>query len=86
MIPILVYIEWCDAVSDASVSWHTEEEAVEWGKDDWTVNQAGYIVEENEQYIVIASKLNPQNGTSRYSGLLKIPKTWITKRQILTIE
>ena len=33
------------------------DEIIEWGKtEEWIIKQAGYIVEENREYILIASK------------------------------
>ncbi len=80
----LVYIEWADAVSDSS--WHTYKSATKWAKGpDWLVRHVGWILEENDKYILLAGSWTPQKGTSvdQFGNLHKVPKTWIRKRKIL---
>ena len=77
----LIYIEWCDSVSDTP-HWVTMEDAKEWANnEDWVICQSSFLIEETKEYILVASQYNPQSDTdSRYSNLHKIPKTWIRKR------
>lgn len=81
----LQYIEWCDAIT-MNNGWYLKEDVRDWGmSEDWLIKQAGYIVEENKKYILLASKYNPQKlGEDRYSEITKIPKTWIKKRRIIS--
>lgn len=84
--PKLVYIEWCDALSNSS--WRSREEAEEWGDtDNWIVRNVGWLLKETKEYILFSSRWNVE---SKYSdeqwGLLqKIPKTWIRKRKVLNV-
>lgn len=81
----LIIIEWCDAIEN-SKGWNTLEEAIEWSKsDDWKVTQVGWLLDETKEHILIASMVNNANeyrGES-FSGLMKIPKTWIKSRKKL---
>ena len=80
MIP--VYIKWNDAMSDI-VGWRTIEDAIEWGHDvPCKVEQLGFIVDETEDYILLASKLN----FDIIQGLTKIPKKYILERINLNYE
>lgn len=77
----LTYIEWEDALT-WNDGWHDKEGILEWGRsDDWIIKQAGYVIEENKKYILLANKFNPQQfGEHKYSEITKIPKGWIRKR------
>lgn len=77
----LVYLEWCDAITMKN-GWYNAETVKEWGRtQDWKIKQAGYIIEENKKYILLATKYNPQEAEeSKFSEITKIPKTWIKKR------
>ena len=75
----LVYIKWIDAMSDIG-GWRDVEDAIEWGANvPCEVEQPGYIVEETEEYILLASKVN----FDIVQGLTKIPKKYITERKEL---
>jgi hypothetical protein len=78
----LVYIEWCDAISKTE-GWESLEDAKNWAKsEDWIIRQAGYLIEDNPKYILLAGQYNPQKETEdQFSNLTKIPKTWILKRK-----
>lgn len=82
----LIYIEWCDAISHTR-GWMTKKEAFDWAKnEDWIVRQAGFLMEETKEYILLASRINPQPDTDdgyNTDGLFKIPKTWIRKRTLI---
>ncbi|MCA1565834.1 MAG: hypothetical protein LC803_09390 [Acidobacteria bacterium] len=82
----LVYIEWCDAIA-GGLEWTDADAAKEWGAaSDWVVREAGWLVEENEEYIVIASAWKPEDElcNEQFKHLMKIPTTWIKKRVDLT--
>ena len=82
----LVYVEWCDAMSD-SAGWMNHDDAVKWAdNEDWVIHQSGFLVKETKEYIFMASRINPQADTvMKMDGLFKIPKTWIRKKVRLTV-
>lgn len=82
----LIYIEWCDAIGTQEVSWMTLEEAKEFADNqDWITHEVGYLIEENDKYLLIASKKGiHHNNITTYGGIMKIPTTWIVKRIDLT--
>lgn len=79
----IIYIEWCDAVSDGS-RWMSMQDAKNWGNnEDWVVKQVGFLLDEKDEYLLLASRINPHRVTEdeiRVDGLLKLPKTWVRKR------
>jgi len=84
----LIYIEWADATSPAENTWRDEYEAKQWAKDDdYWIKQVGWILEENNKYILLAShkSITKTDTQIEQFGLLqKIPKTWIRHRKDLT--
>ena len=83
----LYYIEWCDALNFSN-EWHGIDSIREWAKtDDWIIRQAGYIICDTKQYIVIASQCNPKTKTeNQFAEVTKIPKTWIRKKRKIVIS
>ncbi len=83
----VIYIEWCDAISNNS-QWLSVEDAKKWGNnEDWVIKQVGFLIEETEEYLLLAGRINPHNYTEddlKVDGLLKLPKTWIRKKIDLT--
>ena len=79
--PKLKYIEWQDGIT-MSKGWYSKDDLIEWGEtEDCIIKQAGYIIEENKKYILLASKYNPQETEDcKFSEVTKIPATWIKKR------
>lgn len=80
----LVYIEWADSISSAQ--WYTYDDAIFWAKGPaWIVKNVGWVLEENDKYILLAGSWTPQRGESvdQFGNIQKIPKTWIRKRKIL---
>ena len=86
----LIYIQWADATSPNEFSWFTEESAIRWAKEDnFWIEQVGWILEENEKYLLLASRKNVtdffssdvSNQLIQYGQIQKIPKTWIRKRK-----
>lgn len=72
----LIYIEWCDAIAN-NISWESEKDILKWAhKEDWVIMQAGFLIKETKEYILIASRINPQDsGAKNLDGCIKIPKT-----------
>jgi hypothetical protein len=81
----LYYVEWCDAITSFD-GWSDKDSIKEWGeKEEWIIKQAGYILEDNKEYLLIASKYNPQESDKdRFSEITKIPKTWLRKKIVIT--
>ena len=81
----LVYIEWCDAVSNSS--WFDKKEVDKWCEDESEIiKQVGWIYKETNEYMVLVSRLSKSNNGAwdQYGSIQKIPKTWIYKRINLT--
>lgn len=76
----LIYIEWHDAF--ASGGWYDKDQLDNWKQGDWIVKQVGWLYEETNKQIILASRYSPpdQDGIEQYGQLQKIPKTWIRKR------
>lgn len=82
----LIYIEWADAHTNTA-GWRTEEEAILWAQEtDWIIRECGWVIEETEEYIAIATALKPENDYEerQYLNLHKIPKGWVKARVVLT--
>lgn len=81
----LIYIEWCDAIEGAH-GWMSKDEAIEWSlNSDWIISQTSFLIKETKEYLLLASKINEEEDNQpKVSGLMKIPKTWIKKRQNLS--
>jgi len=80
----LVYIEWCDAVSNAN--WFDKKELDKWCEDESEIiKQVGWIYKETNEYIVLVSRLSESNNGAwkQFGSLQKIPKTWIYRRVVL---
>lgn len=77
----LIYIEWCDAMVNQN-SWMSLEDAKKWAKtENWTVSEVGFLIEETNEYILIANKKNTYDKDNpEIGGLMKIPTPWIRKR------
>ena len=83
----LIYLEWADALTNSR--WFTVNEAKQWGEtSDWIVREAGWLIKETKEYIVIAEGWMPQDHWTdeQFVNLHKIPKTWIRKRKVLLIS
>ena len=86
----LIYLEWCDAVSNTT-DWQTKEDLENggWDSDDvWIVKQVGWVYKETKKYILLVSQVKPSDifTEEQYGHIQKIPKTWIIKRQIIKIK
>lgn len=81
----LVYIEWADAHTNTA-GWHGEEEARLWAQaTDWWICEAGWLIEETDEYIAIATALKPENDfeSRQYLNLHKIPKGWVRNKKVI---
>ena len=80
----IVYIEWCDAITN-EISWMSKSEALEWANTKQWVNQhVGFLVEDNDEYILLAGELGQMTEDEPQLGhVTKIPKTWILKRKTI---
>lgn len=79
----VIYLEWCDAIADIP-RWMSLDEAIEWAKnEDWVIKQVCFLLDETEEYILLAARINPHRDTEdglKVDGLLKLPQTWVRKR------
>lgn len=81
----LIYIQWCDAISNQQ-PWLSEDEAIEWAdNNNWVNEQVGWVIKETEKYLLLAGERNLYVSESHYGHILKIPTTWILKRVELKI-
>ena len=81
----LVYLEWQDAV--ANTEWFTEKQCLEWAKTAaFVVWEVGWVIDENENHIVLASRHSPQDDSYKalWGSVQYIPRTWIMRRVDLT--
>lgn len=85
--PKLIYIEWYDAISNSD-GWKDKNEALDWGKStNWLVKESGFLIDENDKYILLANKICPPSNKDEdilYGILKKIPKPWIRNKIYLT--
>lgn len=77
----LIYVEWCDAI-ERTHGWISKEEALDWGKEaNWIVKETGFLLKETKKYILLAARVSKYSDDDiQYSGIMKIPTTWIIKR------
>ena len=80
----IVYIEWCDAITNQT-SWLSRTEALEWANTKQWINQhVGFLIEENEDYILVAGEVGQMTEDEPQLGhITKIPKPWIITRETL---
>lgn len=83
----LIYFEWADATHPVDNSWYESGELKKWAREDsYWVKQCGWIIEENKEYILIASQIAETSSLSSekknimLAQYIKIPKTWIKNR------
>lgn len=79
----IIRVHWKDiaTISDESQAWFTQEEAQETGKkffghDHLTI---GEILENNKDFILVASTINRNSTNPTFSDISMIPKSVITK-------
>ena len=81
----LIYIEWADAHTNTA-GWRAEEEALLWGREtNWFIRECGWLIEETDEYLVIATALKPETDfeEKQFLNLHKIPKTWIKNKKTI---
>lgn len=81
----LVYLEWCDATSNAG--WFDKDELEAWSEQTtWIIKEAGWLIKETKKYLVFANGWKPDDGwvDEKYVGVHKIPKTWVLNRKDLS--
>lgn len=89
----LIYFEWADATHPADGGWYDEDGLKKWAKEDsYWVSQCGWVIEENKEYILVASQkaitttCNSDTPTQQLAQYLKIPKTWIRNRKEIKLK
>jgi len=85
LIHELIYIEWCDAV-ETQKTWESLEDLKKWAdSNDWITSEVGWLLFESKEYILIANRIaSIYEENQEYSGVMKIPTTWIKKRVSLS--
>jgi hypothetical protein len=80
----IIYIEWCDAMSSTE-AWTSESDAIEWAEsNDWVNKQVGFVVKETDKFLLLAGEIgNIESSEPQLGQLIKIPTTWILKRETL---
>lgn len=76
----LEYIQWIDAVCCQDV-WIDSDQLTEFHAEGGNVEQAGFVIEEGDTFIVLASRVL-DDGKS-YGGVFKIPKAFIVHREVI---
>ena len=82
----LYYIEWMDAMAYLP-TWGDREEITEWANsNEGLVKQVGWIIEENENYILLSSRIGIINSDEPdFGSVFKIPSRWIKKRKEIDV-
>jgi hypothetical protein len=71
----IVYVEWVDAVAD--IEWQDNVKA-----EIHPCKSIGWVVDENKDALCIACTVSMESSNAR----IHIPKAWITKRKVITVE
>jgi len=85
----IIYFEWADATSPTEKSWWTPEGALEWAeKDNYWVEQVGFLLKKTKEYILLAGHTNitfsEGEEIEQLGHLIKIPTAWIRNYKELT--
>lgn len=81
----LIYVEWCDAITNEK-SWLSEEEAIEWAEtENWINQHVGWVIKETDEYILVAGEKSKCLSGGSFGHVTKIPKTWIRRKKTLAI-
>lgn len=84
----IVVIKWLDA-HEKEQQWDSMEETLKWAeKENWLVTQVGFIIFENDEYILLSSQMTKpdENHLQRVGNATKIPKGWIVARLNMILE
>lgn len=76
----LYMIKWVDAQSDCE--WGSVNKIKEWAKKDCIICEVGWIIDENERYLVISNQVGED---MEFGNRTKIPKQWVIKRKKIKI-
>ena len=83
-IPPMVNIVWLDTNECSLSVWQTKVELLE--SKPCTIDSMGYLVEENEEYIIISADKDYKNEDDIFGRSQVIPKGVIKEIQYLTIR
>jgi len=83
-IPPMVNIVWLDTNECSLSVWQTKEELL--NSKPCTIDSMGYLVEENEEYIIISADKDYDNEDDIFGRSQVIPKGVIKEIQYLTIR
>lgn len=78
-IDTLVMVEWIDA--EAECTWADMKDVVEWGTKIFTCMEVGWVIEDNDEMLILTSQLGDENLIGNRS---KIPKPWLLSKQVLS--
>lgn len=79
----ILEVVWRDSMaSGGQQTWFTHDEAVAWGRDDLQITTVGYVVMENDKYLVLSSSQTARAG-GKVGSLWSIPAGSIIKRMRL---
>ena len=77
--PVIVHVRWRDSLTGIG-GWHPASEAKQHAVDAWEtpLSAAGFVVEETDDYVVLASGWNPvAEGEPEVNGTMMIPRSEI---------
>lgn len=77
----LYLITWKDAESECK--WDSIEQTEEWAKKDALIYEIGWIVSQNDKYVVVSNQVTDDN---MLGNKTKIPRGWILKKQRINLE
>lgn len=73
----LIYVKWIDAMADDN-TWKTISDAIDWGGNvPCEIDEVGYLIDEDEEYLLLASKIN----NNLVTGLMRIPIKYIIEQK-----
>jgi len=72
---------WVDAQSDCT--WENIDDVQQWLDKDYVVYERGWLVAENDKYIIISNQLSNEND---FGNRTKIPKKWIVSKKVLNMS
>jgi hypothetical protein len=82
----LYYIEWLDAMAYLP-TWADKNTITDWAsQSEGLIKHVGWIIEENENYILLASRIGIINSDEpEYGSVFKIPTRWVKHKQEIDI-
>lgn len=83
----IAIIHWKDiaTISDESMAWFTQEQAKTKGKEVYNHDHLtiGQVIENNDEFMLVASTINENEDPAMYSDISMIPKCVITNIEYL---